>query len=228
MTIEEFGDRHSAAAAAADMLQAALRRRLAANGAATLVASGGTSPAECLRMLSEYPLDWANVTVTLSDERWVGNDDADSNERMLRSTLFANEAAEARLLPFYDGSVDIESRCRQLDDEIRNAPFPFACALLGMGEDGHFASLFPDAPQLRQGLDLESDRLCLPIDTAASPHRRISLSLAALSRSDVLLLLAFGDRKRRVLDEAIEVRDRHPLSRLVRQKRAPLHVLWAP
>lgn len=228
MTIEEFNDRHAAATAAADMLQAALARRLAADGAATLIASGGSSPLECFRILSARSLDWANVTVMLSDERWVAPDHPDSNEGMLRSTLLANEAAAARLLPFFDGALDIESRCRQLDREIRTAPFPFACALLGMGEDGHFASLFPDAPRLRQGLDLESDRLCLPIDTAASPHRRVSLSLAALSRSDVLLLLAFGDRKRRVLDEAIETRDRYPLSRLVRQKRAPLRVLWAP
>jgi len=228
VTIEEFNDRHAAATAAADMLQAALARRLAADGAATLIASGGSSPVECFRILSARPLDWDHVTVMPSDERWIAPDHPDSNEGMLRSTLLANEAAAARLLPFFDGALDIESRCRQLDREIRTAPFPFACALLGMGEDGHFASLFPDAPRLRQGLDLESDRLCLPIDTAASPHRRVSLSLAALSRSDVLLLLAFGDRKRRVLDEAIETRDRYPLSRLVRQKRAPLRVLWAP
>ncbi len=61
---------------------------------------------------------------------------------------------------------------------------PFACSLIGIGADGHFASLFPDADQLAQGLDVESGRLYVPITTAASPYRRISMTLAGISRSD--------------------------------------------
>ena len=70
----------------------------------------------------------------------------------MRDTLLSGEAQQASLLPVYKAGVTIEERCKELNDELRLAPFPFACALLGMGEDGHFASLFPDADNLDVGL----------------------------------------------------------------------------
>ena len=97
-----------------------------------------------------------------------------------------------------------------------------------MGTDGHFASLFPDAENLAEGLDLESRTLCLPVKTAASPHARISLTLAALSRSDEIVLLFFGDEKRVIYDKAKAGNARYPVTRLLRQKRAPVYVYWAP
>lgn len=228
MHIDEFADRRTAALAAADAIEEALVRRLSAGGAATLVASGGNSPVETFRELSGRKIDWPGVTIVPSDERWVPPDHPDSNERMLREVLLTKEAAGATLIPFFAEGKDVEERCLELDQVILGGAFPFSCALLGMGEDAHFASLFPDAPRLEQGLDLESERLCIPVDTAASPHRRISLSLAALSRSDALLLLAFGHSKRKVLDDAIESPNGKPVARLLRQKRAPLRILWAP
>ena len=97
-----------------------------------------------------------------------------------------------------------------------------------MGADGHFASLFPDARNLATGLDLESEKLCLPVKTQASPHMRISLTLAALSRSDSIVLLFFGEDKRAVYEAAQISHDQYPVSRLLLQKRAPVHTFWAP
>jgi 6-phosphogluconolactonase len=97
-----------------------------------------------------------------------------------------------------------------------------------MGEDGHFASLFPDAENLEQGLDTDGIQLCLPVNTAASPHPRISLTLAALSRSDAIVLLFFGAAKREVYEQAKADSNGYPVSRLLLQKRAPVHVYWAP
>jgi len=222
-----FESREAASLAAAERIRAALTRRLDAQGAASLVVSGGTTPAACFAELANTPLDWSHVTVVLSDERWVAPDHDDSNEKFVRDTLLAGAAREATLQPVFRSGMTPEDRCLQLNDELRLAPFPFACALLGMGEDGHFASLFPDARNLEDGLAADSRLLCVPIVTSASPHPRVSLTLTALSRSDEIVLLIFGDAKRAVYDAA-KRSDDFPVSRLLKQKRAPVHVCWAP
>ena len=223
-----FDNREEAALAAADRIGEALQRRLEAQGEASVVVSGGTSPAGVFAELASKALAWADVHVILSDERWVPADHEDSNEKLVRDTLLTGEAQGATLLPVYKSGVAIEERCEELNDELRLAPFPFSCALLGMGEDGHFASLFPDAENLAKGLDVDSNELCIPVRTAASPYPRVSLTLSALSRSDEILLLMFGDAKREIYEAARQQANGYPVSHLIRQKRAPVHVYWAP
>jgi 6-phosphogluconolactonase len=223
-----FDTREEASKAAADHIAGALSRRLDKQKAASLVVAGGSSPVQCFEELAHKDIDWARVGVIPSDDRWVPGEHDDSNERLVRNTLLVNGAARADLLPFYADETTVEERAAALDREIRFAPFPFACALLGMGTDGHFASLFPDAENLNEGLDLESSTLCLPVKTEASPYARISLTLAALSRSDEIVLLIFGDDKRKIYEKAKAGNIRYPVTRLLRQKRAPVNVYWAP
>lgn len=223
-----FDSRDAASVAAAERIARALERRLDAQGEASVVVSGGTSPAGVFAQLAGVSLAWPDVHVILSDERWVPSDHEDSNEKLVRETLLTGEAQRANLLTVYESGVTIEARCSALNDEVRQAPFPFACALLGMGEDGHFASLFPDAENLGEGLDVDSSELCIPVHTAASPHPRVSLTLSALSRSDEILLLLFGDRKREVYEAAKQTANGYPVFHLLRQKRAPVYVYWAP
>ena len=160
-TINCFDSREEASGAAAAEIAKHLSARLNEHSGASLVVSGGTTPALCFEELAETALDWQRVHVLLSDERWVPSDDEASNERLVRETLLQKFAAPARLLPVYSTSTSIEQRCDDIDKEIRVKPFPFACALLGMGDDGHFASLFPDADNLAEGLDVDTERLCL-------------------------------------------------------------------
>ena len=223
-----FDSREEASAAAAGRIVAALTRRLDAQGEASVVVSGGTSPAGVFAELAKTGLAWSGVHVVLSDERWVPPDHEDSNERLVRETLLQGSAKDAILLPVYRHGATLEERCVEINEELRQAPFPFACALLGMGEDGHFASLFPDAENLRAGLDVDSRDLCIPVRTAASPHPRVSLTLSALSRSDEIVLLYFGNAKRDVYEAARTSTNGSPISHLLRQKRAPVHVYWAP
>ena len=223
-----FDTREEASLAAASAIEAALASRLQQQSEASLVVSGGTSPVHCLTRLAAMPVEWQRVHVLLSDERWVPSNSNDSNEKLIRASLLQGDAAEANFLPFYDGSVTVEQRCDAIEESIRTLPFPFACSLIGMGEDGHFASLFPDAENLEQGLDTDGRQLCLPVNTVASPHPRISLTLAALSRSDTVVLLFFGAVKRDVYERAKADSNGFPISRLLLQKRAPVHVYWAP
>ena len=223
-----FETREEASIAAAERIRDAIAHRLELQKAATLVVSGGTTPARCFAELAHLDIEWGRVNVVASDDRWVPADHDDSNEALIRRSLLINGASMAGLLPFFKADTPIEVRCEELDEEIRFIPFPFACSLLGMGADGHFASLFPDADNLQEGLDLESQKLCLPVHTEASPYARVSLTLAALSRSDEIVLLFFGDEKRKVFEKAMAGNARYPVTRLLRQKRAPVHTYWAP
>ena len=133
-----------------------------------------------------------------------------SNEGLLRRSLL-RAASAARFVP--------------LDQEdAASLPDYLASVLLGMGEDGHFASLFPDAANLNEGLALPGGPPVIDVRTAASPHPRRSLTLARLLATDRLLLLAFGKAKRAVLEEP----GRTPVATLLGQRERPLEILWAP
>ncbi|MGI9236743.1 MAG: 6-phosphogluconolactonase [Woeseiaceae bacterium] len=226
MTEHYFDSRLEASEAAANRIAELLANRLDNQAKASLIVSGGTTPRQCLRALAKTPLEWQRVQVALSDERWVPADHKDSNEKLVRDSLLVDEAAPAKLLPVYEEGVSPEERCEALQNPL--PVLPFSCSLIGMGADGHFASLFPDAEQLAHGLDVESGRLYIPVTTAASPHPRISMTLAGISRSDEIVLLFFGDEKLDVYKEALASAEQHPVSRLLRQKRAPVRLIWAP
>ena len=226
MTEHFFDTRLEASTAAAERMAELLAKRLENQSQASIIVSGGTSPRDCMAALARTPLDWQRVQVALSDERWVPPDHEDSNEKLVRECLLVDEASSAQLLPVYADGVSPEERCEILQNPL--PVLPFACSLIGIGTDGHFASLFPDAEQLALGLDVECGRLYIPVTTAASPHARISMTLAAISRSDEIVLLFFGDDKLDVYKQAIASSSGDPLSRLLRQKRAPVRLFWAP
>ncbi|MDJ0698913.1 MAG: 6-phosphogluconolactonase [Woeseiaceae bacterium] len=223
-----FDTREEASFSAAGRMAELLDARLAGNGKTAIVVSGGSSPKLCFEKLAQTELDWQKVSVVPSDERWVDASDPESNERMIRETLLTGEAAAATLLPIYkDGETHVE-RCESLDAELRTLPIPFACTLLGMGADAHFASLFPDYANLDKALNSENGLLCVPVQTRASPHPRISLTMTTLTRTDEIILLFFGDEKLTVYEQAKAESNGFPVSRLLRQKRAPVRVYWAP
>jgi 6-phosphogluconolactonase len=223
-----FKTREEASVAAAEAIAERLTARLDVQSGASLVVSGGTTPDRCFDLLSEKPLDWQRTHIVLSDERWVPPDDEASNERLVRDALLKGEALPAKLLSVFSMTTGIQARCDEIDQQIRLGPFPFACSLLGMGEDGHFASLFPDAENLEEGVDVDSEQLCIPVTTAASPHPRVSLTLAALARSDAIALLMFGEKKLEVYEQAKGKGSKLPVAHLLKQKQAPVHVYWAP
>lgn len=223
-----FETRDAASLAAAEHIVAALAKRLDAQDEASLIVSGGSTPARCFAELAQADLSWPDVHIVPSDERWVPPDHEDSNEKLIRETLLTGAAADASFFGMYAEGETIGERAAAISTELRTIPFPFACALIGMGADGHFASLFPDADNLDAALDPEFGALCVPVQTAASPHPRLSLTLAAISRSDEVVLLIFGNDKWHTLQAASESADVFPVSQLLKQKRAPVNVFWAP
>ncbi len=222
-----FAARDAASIAAAEHIAAALRTKLNSQDYAGLIVTGGSSPARCYAELADTELEWSHVHVLLSDERWVPASDDNSNEKLVRETLLINSAAEAELLPIYSSDTSVVERCLELNEMLPAMPLPFACSLLGMGEDGHVASLFPDAENLAAGLDENSVDWCIPVSTAASPHPRVSLTMKALLNSEQIVLLIFGESKRDVFEQARSSPDAFPVSKLLSQDRTPVHVFWA-
>jgi 6-phosphogluconolactonase len=222
-----FASREKASINAAEFIVNSLSRDLSSNDSASIVVSGGSTPGQCFTNLSTANIDWQRVRVFLSDERWVPPDHPDSNEKLVREHLLVDAAKQANMYGVYRQDTTIEQRCKEIEYDIYELRAPFTSVLLGMGNDGHFASLFPDISGLAAALDLDTKMFCLPVHTGASIYPRVSLTLSALCRSGQILLLIFGEEKRQLLERAKSSNNAYPVSRLLAQDRTPVHVFWA-
>jgi len=223
-----FSTPAQASQAAAEQAAKAIRKRLAKMPKAAMVVSGGSTPQACFQQLSNTELPWQQVYIVPSDERCVPPSHAASNEAMIRRELLKHRASAAMFVPMYLEEEAAGDPCETLRQNLAALPTPFACALLGMGTDGHFASLFPDSVAQEQGLEPEGQESCLLVNTSASPHPRITLTLSALLDSEEIYLLFFGEAKRQVYEDAKQDCSRYPVSRLLFQQRTPVTVFWAP
>lgn len=224
--IEVFEDREALADAASGLIAERLARAVRQRGRAAFLATGGSTPAETYRRLSRAPIDWSKVAVGLTDERWVPPTSPDSNERMVRETLLVGPAAAAHFVPLWSQAQGPEAAARLAEPDVR-ALEPVDVVLLGVGEDGHIASLFPGSPALERGLDPGARRLCIgvPDGLPAPPQARISLTLPALLHGLVIVLIS-GTAKRQALEAALAGADL-PVRRVLAQPRVPVRILWA-
>ncbi|AJK45354.1 6-phosphogluconolactonase [Burkholderia plantarii] len=220
--LHPFESPHQQCEALAQAVGAALQASLAGQARATLAVSGGTSPRPFLQTLSTLALDWARIDVTLVDDRWVPATDAASNAQLVRDTLLRNEAAQARFLPLVDVSATLAAQVSVLnaDPDYRQPDV----VVLGMGEDGHTASIFADAPEWE--LATSTPARYVAVHPGAAPHPRVSLSLDALRRVERLFLLIAGARKREVLEAAAAAPQRNAISQLANDKGTKLDVYW--
>ncbi len=224
-SLREFADAQSQVAALAEAARACLERALHERGQAVLAVSGGRSPIPLFARLRELDLDWSRVTLTLVDERLVPAGHPDSNEGLVREHLLQGRAAKARLLGLAtDPALDLAECVRRAAREIPAVDL----ALLGMGDDGHTASLFAAAPGIQAALDPENPDRYVGVVPPAAPHARISMTLSALLHCPGLLLSIAGQAKRRVFDAACaDPRSALPVARLLHQSRATVRTYWA-
>jgi 6-phosphogluconolactonase len=196
-----FATGGEAAADIAARTAAILSQAIADRGIATLALSGGRSPRPVLEALAKAPLDWTKLIVTLVDERWVEPVSADSNERLVRETLLQGPAAAARFVPMKGPAADAYAGQPAVEAAIAALPWPLDIILLGMGDDGHTASLFPQGRELAEGLS--SDALTIAATPPAAPHQRLSLTARAILHSRHIFLQISGAEKRAVYDRAL-------------------------
>ena len=224
--IETYATSADLAQAAAQAVTAALKSALAERGAASLVGTGGRSPAPVYDLLAQArDVDWARVGVTLSDDRFVPISSPDSNERLVRERLLTGPAAAARFVPISVAASSVEAAADKVEADVR-AMAPYDVMLLGMGEDGHVASLIPGSPVLDQGMDSAGTRFCLgiPAGVGSPPLARVTMTMPALLQARLILVLIAGEVKKHV----VEGRSGLPVHALLDQARAPVRILWTP
>jgi 6-phosphogluconolactonase len=235
----EAADAHVLAELLAGWVSERLREGLVQRGQATLVVSGGSTPVPFFHALREADLDWPGVTVTLADERAVPATHADSNARLVRSHLLQGRAAKARWLPCFASGTDtappaeqLEAACEALDARLAALSWPVDVVVLGMGGDGHTASLFPRSAELLQALKAPPSRRCLVAEVPDAPNvpvRRLSWTPQALLATRHLAIHTTGVAKRELLQRACasdDVREM-PIRLALWQDHVPCHLFHA-
>ncbi len=227
--IVECADRTALAAAISAQIIADLETAIAKDGEASLIIPGGTTPVAVFEQLKATRIAWGKVTIIPCDERWVGSEHPDSNEGLIKRHLMTGAVAKAHFISLYRPTPTPAEAMNDVANTIATIRRPFSSVFLGMGEDGHFASLFPGRAQAAEALVPDMAAPIMVLAEPAKGHRRIGLTLAALIHCSHVLLAVTGAKKRIVLDRAIAdiSADTYPIAALLRQQRTPIDIFIA-
>jgi 6-phosphogluconolactonase len=197
-------------------------------GRATLLVSGGSTPLNLFKLLSNADIEWSKVTVSLVDERFVPDGHKDQNGELVKANLLQNKALKAQFIPLVQNAEDATSNLDQVRSSFSSNHFPLSVVILGMGTDGHTASLFPDAPELDEGMDLNQSEWLMITNPKVAPHQRITFTRKALLNTNRLILHCYGQEKALILKEAEQKLDYHiyPIAAFMGQDMIDLEVYW--
>lgn len=225
----DYEDTAEFAAAVAGDVQFVIESALDARGAAVLALAGGRTPAPIYERLAKAKLDWKRVTIVPTDDRIVPMGDALSNVTGLAKVFLP---LGCRVIPITSEAAEDYKACgRAADARLRDLHWPLDLCLLGMGADGHTASIFP-GPDLDEALTGPRERRALgvmpdPLPPEA-PVARVTLSLAAIVASKALMVAITGDAKRRLLEEAVAegAGSPYPIGRVLADSELPVDIHW--
>lgn len=184
----------------ADRVQGLLKRK----SRAVLALSGGRSPQAVLPKLASARVDWSSVDVTLSDERWVPPSDPASNAGMIERCFLEKGAAAANFLPLWTADIDHADGPAHAVSRLCNVAMPPDTIYLGIGEDGHVASLFP-ADTAAAFAALNGLTLATLAGASQAPQKRISLDLPTLLGAVTIYLHFGGKVKASVYEQALKM-----------------------
>ena len=235
MTISEhqFENREAMLTALCQVFIDDIEQTLARQSSATLLLSGGSTPVPLYRSLSVAKLDWSRVHVALVDERWVDADSASSNERLLRENLLLDHAGDAHFSGMKNPAASPFEGAEECNASYLKLPSPYSICLLGMGPDGHTASLFPGAEGLAEAI--KGKQHCAAIrairsEVTGDNIERMTMTPWSLLQSRRLILLITGNDKWDIYQQA---RDKPaspdlPVSLFLAQQEVPVEVYWSP
>lgn len=205
-----------------------LHDAIISRGAASLVVSGGSTPKPFFEALKQQKLDWGKVYITLADERWVDATHEASNERLVRETLLV---PGAHFVSLKNAAATPAQGALEASRAVGTMPLPFDVVILGMGDDGHTASLFPTAHELWDAFYPKDESvLCTALTPPSyAPHPRITLTLPALLNTKRIILHITGQKKQEVYAKACEpgAIEEMPIRAILRQNNIPVDVYWA-
>ena len=213
----------------ADAVAQNLRDTLATQPRVTLAVSGGKSPITFFQALSQQDLDWARVNITLVDERIVPTRHADSNTSLVRQHLLQHRAAAAQWLPLISDDADegsLKNSAAAVEFALQHYTQPDVL-VLGMGGDGHTASIFPQAPQFADAVRPDYPQPLLHTTPITAPYERISRTLAAIEATPHVDLAIAGADKRRVYEAAAQAQTaQYPISYVLHSQKVNAHVIY--
>ena len=227
-----FDSRDVMADQLADAVSEKLTEAVKARGHAILSVGGGRFPKPFFQKLACRQVPWDKVTVVLGDERWVSPDDDASNEKLVRDNLLQGPAADAELVGLKTAHDEPESGLSEIESRLRALPRLIDVTVVGMGEDGHTASLFPSASasELSQALNPVNEEQAALMHPTVSDVPRITLTLPRIRASRWLVIAAPGDGKLKTFEAAMQGDDvlAMPVRALLQQEDVPVEFWWAP
>jgi len=214
----------------ADKVAEALSAAVAARGAASIAVSGGSTPKAFFEALSSRAIDWAKVTITLVDERFVPEDNPRSNHKLVKEHLLKNKAAAANFLPLYQPAEDAEKSAVIATEATKGIDNPFDIAIIGMGGDGHTASFFPGGNNLALALDPKTPRGIITMEAEGAGEPRLTFTFASLQDARLLVLHIEGESKKDVLARAEGPGEETemPIRAVLRRAASSVEIYWAP
>jgi 6-phosphogluconolactonase len=230
--LRRFPDAREMFATLANEIVAHLKSAVESRGRASLVVSGGTTPETLFADLSEREAPWDKVWITLSDERWIPPSEDGSNEKMVRAKLLRGKAAAAHFVSLKTDDAKPQGGQTVIEARIAAMPRPFDVLLVGMGDDGHIASLYPDSPELKTILDTNKPALVHAVhaQSAAATGDRMTLTLRAILESKWIVILIKGDEKMKTYKLAKNGSDvsKMPVRALMEQSSVAVETFWSP
>jgi 6-phosphogluconolactonase len=229
-TIETFPDAAAWADACSRRLTDSLSAAIADTGKAVFAGSGGSTPAPIYRHMANAHLDWSKVAVTLIDERYVPETSPDSNATLIKQTLMTGPGAAARFVPLFHAEVTVDRAAAIASKALAAEGDRLDAVLLGMGEDGHICSMFPQSPTLKTLLTPTLSPAVYGVphgrDGMAPSLERLTINLPWLMTARRVVLALTGQQKRAVYErEAAADPATHPIAALIAANVA-LEVLW--
>jgi len=200
MKLVEYADEEMLAIGLANQLAGSLSSALEHEGRILFVVPGGSTPGPVFDSLCDADIDWNNVDIMLSDERWVPQVHIRSNSKLVRERLLTGRAAAARFLPFYERTDAPEDTIAELEERIKPC-LPISVLLLGMGTDMHTASIFPKGDNLETALDRRAP-VVVPMRAKGAQDVRVTLSARVLAAAMDKHLVITGRKKRAALERA--------------------------
>jgi len=184
-----------------------LKQSIKSDGRASLAVSGGRTPIPLLEALSDLKLDWSSVDLTLVDDRWVEPSHEDSNEKLVRAHLIKNKAKKINFVPLKNNSKTAKDGYKLSEESLQQVKSPFDVIVLGVGSDGHTASLFPCSDELTEGMDLNNPCRLIATSPKTAPYERMSLTAKAIIDSKNIFLHLNGSDKLHTLELAMTNKD---------------------
>ena len=227
--LNEFDSKATLDAALAEKVATTLKEAISVKGKASLAVSGGSTPKGFFSALSQYDLPWKKVTVTLADERWVNIDSDASNTRLVCENLLVNKAKDAKFFHLKQGEELCAETLNDLNLAANNTILPLDVLILGMGEDGHTASLFPCSKEINEALSTDNKDVLMKAVPTTAPHDRITFTYASLIESQNVILHIAGASKKEVLEEALANDDafQMPIRAFLHHPEVTTQVFWA-